>query len=442
MFPALLARALGGETVAVHGDVKSFFLAGDSRGWFGVDEGSLATLGLGEAEALEQLGLASPPFAQGVMSGRLKASTELGVVRAEAHWALAAQTTNTSTAVAGLGTGVGLTAPELVPLTWSPDTGDGLSFRHRLDRLVVSAKLPPVDLALGRQPVSFGVGRIFTPLDLVNPFHPATIDAEYKPGVDALRVDVYSGVATRLTVVGAWAGDPVVGKDRRDTDAPVLDELVLAASGQGTLGVTDVLVFAGVVRAEPVFGLGSASSLGPVGVHAEGTLTLPGDGEDPFVRAVAGADGRPTGTTTVLGEVYLQSLGATDPANYLAAASGPRFQRGELWQMGQLYGSVSLAQELTPLVHGSFSVISNLRDPSALLALGGSWSVADNADVGFGAWYGLGRAPETVDVSVIVDPTTQALLVALPDDDALAASVRSEFGLYPLVGYVQVRAYF
>lgn len=414
MAPLLLlwGPALAGEppVASLHGDVKTSFVAGAPVVW------------VGEAE---------DPYGQGGATARLKGVLERGPLRLEAHWAAAAQTSSSASAAGAMGSLSGAAAPELLPLTWAPDLGDGLSLQHGVDRLVLSAKLGPVDLALGRQPVSFGAGRIFTPLDLVNPFGPATIDTEYKPGVDALRVDAYAGVSTKVTVVGAWAGAPVLGEGARDPEAPVLDDVVLAASGQTTVGVTDLLGFVGLVRAEPVLGLGTVSALGPVGVHAEASLTLPEGDEGPFVRAVAGADGRPTAKTTLMAELYLQSFGATDPADYLEAVEDPRFQRGEIWQMGQLYGALAVAQEITPLVAANLSVIGNLRDPSALLSAGASWSIADDAELLFGGYLGLGAPPDPVDLAEL----------AL-DPGALAGSVNSEFGLYPSMGWLQVRTYF
>src|SRR5690606_33009553 len=114
-------------------------------------------------------------------------------------------------ALPGSGAGVGLTAPELVDLTWELEE-DAAVLRGRTDRLWVRGTFGRTDVTVGRQPVSFGTGVLFTPLDLVAPFHPATIDQEYKPGVDAARVDTYLGVAGALTAVAAWAGgdDPLV----------------------------------------------------------------------------------------------------------------------------------------------------------------------------------------------------------------------------------------
>ncbi len=439
-----LQAALAGEPLAVevHGDVKTFLVAGDARPWFGLSDAAAAAFaaeGVSEAEALDAYGLAAEPFSQGTGSARLKGTLTGGAIRVDVHWALAAQTPTADTGVAGLGTGVGLTAPELLPLSWSPDVGDGLVLRHRFDRLVLAARLPHVALALGRQPVSFGSGRFFTPLDLVNPFHPATIDPEYKPGVDAARVDVYAGTSGRVTAVAAWAGDPVIGDHARSADTPLIDDLVLAGTGQVTVGVSDLVGFVGSVHGEPVIGVGTESAVGAVGLHGEATFTLAAE-EGAFVRAVVGADGRPGATTSVSGEVYLQSFGATDPADYLAAAEGVRFARGEVWQLGQLYAAAAVGQELTPLVRVNASVVANLRDPSALLALGGSWSVADDAELGFGGYYGLGAAPDIVDLDLVIDPISGAPTLATTS--APGDAVNSEFGLYPGMVYVQLKVYF
>lgn len=439
----LAGLAAAGEDLALHGNVKSFFVAGDSRPWFELSDSARATveaMGLSEDEALAAYGLDAAPFAQGTTSARLTGMARWRVLRVDAHWAFAARSAAAATGLGGVATGVGLDAPELLPLTWTPDTGEALTVTHRVDRLVVSAALPHVDLALGRQAVSFGSGRFFTPLDLVNPFHPATIDTEYKPGVDALRADVYAGTAGRVTVVGAWAGDPIVGERARDPDVPVINDLVLAGTGQFLVGVTDLVGFVGLVHGEGVVGASSTSAIGPVGVHGDVTLSFPEDA-DPFVRVVIGADGRPTGTTSVSGEVYLQTFGATDPADYLAEAEAPRFTRGEVWQLGQWYAAVAVAQEVTPLVNLNLSAITNLRDPSALLVVGGAWSVADDAELGLGAYAGLGKAPDPVALDFGVDAAGTPTLLP-PTTEALAASVNSEFGLYPAMGFVQVKVYF
>lgn len=324
---------------------------------------------------------------------------------------------------AGAGAGVGLLAPELVQLTWTaPTTGDDLTIRGRTDRLWVRWSPPKLDITVGRQPITLGSGLVFTPMDVVNPFSPAIIDTEYKPGVDAVRIDAYAGVSTRITVVAAWTGDPIHDPDR---SAVSLRDLVLVTNGQATIGVTDVLWLAGYVREEGVFGAGLVGGIGPVALHGDVTLTLPAEEEresEPYVRAVVGADVRPTTTTTVSSEVYYAGLGSNDPDEYLAILSSPRFSRGEVWQVGRFYASLAVAQEITPLVSASLAAIMNLEDPSAFVAPALSWSISNNASLAAGAYVGIGPS--------------------LDLDDPMAPRFRSEFGAYPPAAFAQLRSYF
>ncbi|MEQ1503250.1 MAG: hypothetical protein ABMB14_13520 [Myxococcota bacterium] len=360
------------------------------------------------------------PVAQGIADGRLKLELRTDTLAIDVHHEVAA--------IGGVASGftvdagVGASAPEAVELSWVAADDPGLTVRGRTDRLMATIHLPSVDLTLGRQPISFGSGLVFTPFDLVAPFVPTTIDQEYKPGVDAARVDVFAGTAGRFTAVAAYAG------------SWDLDGTVLAAHGQVTVGVTDLRVLVAEVHADEVGGLGVTTAIGPVGAHLDATITGPDGGGDPFVRAVAGADGRPTAKSTVAAELYVQTLGAAAPRDYLLEALDPRFVRGELWLLGRYYAAVTGAYELTPLVTPSVALIANLADPSVLVAPSVQWSVGDESLVAVGATIGAGRRP---------DPVDPADLVGLPPAEALGAyGVRSEFGTYPVSAFLQMKAYF
>lgn len=389
---------------------------------------------------LKAFGLASFPYdhflmpedpsVTGIIDGRLNLSAAWGeVLELELAHAITASS-GSGSGGAGFSSGVGVTAPELVELTWVAFDGPGGRIQGRTDRFVLRAHLPQVDVAVGRQPVSFGNGMSFTPLDLVNPFTPAVIDQEYKPGVDAARVDAYVGTSARFTLVGAYQGDWS------------WEGTSLAAYGQATVGVTDVGLFLAEARATHVIGATMITSVGPVGLHSDVTVNLPHEGqdEDPFVRAVVGALGRPGEDTTLFGEVYLQTNGTFDKDEYLVVLQGERWGRGELWTAGKLYTAVGFTQKVLPLVDVNLSAIVNLRDPSALLVTGATFDVASNATVALGAYTGLGTRPDPVDVLDLVDPTTGT---PLPTNDALRKmGLQSEFGFYPPTVYVQVRTYF
>jgi len=388
------------EVVQLHGDVKTFFTA-----TFPYDSPILP----------------DDPTGQGVADGRLKLRIDAtDDLRFEVHHATTAITASSLAGLGGASTGVGLQAPEVVDLSWVAFDED-LTLRGRVDRLSARLTQGPLTMTVGRQPVSFGAGLAFTPLDLVNPFTPAVIDQEYKPGVDAARVDAYAGMS-QLTLVGAYAGDWS------------LPGTVLAAYGQTTVGVTDLGLFLGAVRGDGVIGTSVVTSVGPIGLHSDLSFTLREEGGDPFVRGVVGSLWRPGPDTTLGAEVYVQTLGGADPADYLTVAEDRRFGRSELWLFGRTYGSVTASHLLTPLVTLGGAIIMNVEDGSAFVAPTLGWSVANNTELGFGGFAGLGRRP-TVQTQAFTGPYGTPVEVDVPE-------LKSEFGTYPAVAFLQLKTYF
>ena len=376
--------------------------------------------------------------AQSFVDGRVKLDWTLSdSISIEAHHAITAGTpqyqTQLQTELEVMGvevdggattmmTGVGLQAPEAVELSWRMDDTD-LFLQGRTDRLFAQATVGKSTIRLGRQAISFGHGMVFNPMDLVQPFSIATIDNEYKAGIDALRVERYFGMAGQITGVVAYAGSWDV------------EGLTAVLNANGTFGWTDVSLFGGMVRSDRVLGTGVATSIGAVGLHSDVTLTMPSstntntDVEDPFVRLTTGAFWRPFPTSSVTVEYYYQSVGADNVADYLQFAQSDRYARGELWVMGQHYTSLAWAQEITALSSGSLAIIGNVVDASALVSPSLSLSVSDEVQLVAGGYIGIGERPKTTSVTEI-----------LLDSDAL--QVQSEFGMMPGSGFVQLKSYF
>ena len=74
----------------------------------------------------------------------------------------------------------------LMDLTKTLHDGNEDAAIHRLDRLWLGYTGNKTVVRLGRQALSWGNGLFFSPMDLVNPFDPTTIDTEYKTGDDML----------------------------------------------------------------------------------------------------------------------------------------------------------------------------------------------------------------------------------------------------------------
>lgn len=323
---------------------------------------------------------------------------------------------------------------EALPLSWTGYSEDGFTVSGRVDRMSLAFHARGFDVRFGRQPISFGTGFFFTPLDLLSPYGPQVVDREYKPGVDAVRFDAFIGASGRLTAV-------VGVVDPEDPDGSVV-----IGSGGFTVGLFDLDFFVAKHYRDLVLGLSTQGSVGPVGVHADLALRVPFTGEDPTVAAeptsvrfVLGANVMTERGMTLMAEISAQSAGTGDSGGYFAAAMDPRVRRGDRWTLGHLYAALSLTQELSPVFNLGAVTIVNLTDPSALIGPSLSWSVASNVDLVAGAFLALGKRPAEVDLFALLGSDGGPL----PIDEALAQlESGSEFGLMPHQAYLQLKLYF
>ncbi|HKA53297.1 MAG TPA: hypothetical protein VKJ47_06505 [Candidatus Binatia bacterium] len=313
---------------------------------------------------------------------------------------------------AGLFTGSSATNRQrlsLLPLDWTiKDTGS-LFWQHELDRLNVRFSFPAADIVVGRQAISWGVGRFWNPSDIFIGFSPVQIDREYKTGVDAVTMKVPLGSATQLETVYA-----AFGEDFRDQST--------GARVRTTVRKFDLGMMAAKSFTDFVTGPFFDGEIRGAGIRGEFTFTHNTTEPHPkeprtFFRAVSSADYRFANSLYMLFEYYYNGFGTTDPGEYTARAKSERRTRGEIFNVGRHYIGSSLEYELHPLVNVALSTQWNLLDQSVLLGPLLNISLSDEADLQTGAYFPFGTG-------------------------LVGQHVKSEYGLYPKVYYLQLRLYF
>ena len=320
------------------------------------------------------------------------------------------------------------------PFAWTAHDEEGFAVFGRVDRMSLAFHGAGVDVRFGRQPISFGSGYFFTPLDLLSPYAPQVVDREYKPGVDAVRFDLYFGMSGRLTGVVA----------RTRPEDP--DGFTVIGNGGFTAGLFDLDFFVAKHYRDMILGFSTKGSAGPVGLHGDLSLVVPFTGESPSesgeptqFRLVVGADGRSAKGTAVMAELYVQSFGSDDSKGYLRAAADSRVMRGDYWTLGHVYAALSITQEITPVFFVGGVTIANLADPSALVGPSLTWSIASGVDLAAGGFIAVGKRPPTVDLMSFFGedglPLSQDQILENLDS-------ASEFGLLPHQAYVQLKVYF
>jgi hypothetical protein len=376
-------------------------------------------------------GLLDEPTLDGSAAGvsvadlRLRAAVERGDWLSLAlHNSLTLTTSSLPLAAAGgpLALGQGRMPATLFPLDWNIEDGEQLTLTDRIDWAYARVTKGRFSLTVGRQPVTFGRGALWSPEDLVDPFSPVQIDSEFKPGVDAARLDVTLGSHATLAVLGV-AGDP----DRGNGVGISTGGSAALQRLEVTLGTTRVGVMTGYIRGDAVGAVDLFVDLDGADLHGELTATyVPDDSRRPFDhavfdRAVLGSTFQLSSKLNGTVETYWNGSGASETSDYEAVLASPRLQSGETYNLGRFYLGAVLDWTAHPLVHVAAASIMNVLDHSALIAPSVHFSASTNTMLIAGAFVPLG---------------------ASPDFTGAGPLARSEFALYPTLFHFDLKAYF
>lgn len=317
-----------------------------------------------------------------------------------------------------LALGQGRRAPLWAPLDWRLASSPHRELTDRIDWLWARYSQGPLQITLGRQPVTLGCGVLWTPVDLLAPFSPLQIDTEFKPGVDALRVDVQPTRRLSVTALGVLGRGSGPNDFRADPEGSAGLLRLEAALPRTHLGV-----MAGYIRRDRVVGLDATRDLGSANAHTAVTVTYVPEaerrvrGQAVFARALAGLTVQPGHDVNATLEAYYNGSGAAAPDQYLEELNDPRFQVGEVYNVGRWYSGLVLDWSPHPLMHLGAALLANLRDPSLLFSPQLRYEVAANTLIIAGAFVPAGRPPT-------------------------ATSAGSEYGLYPYFYHGDLKVYF
>lgn len=283
-----------------------------------------------------------------------------------------------------------------------------------VDRLRVEHDFGPVSLTVGRFPVNHSVTFLFTPNDFFAPFSATTLNKTYKPGVDAVRMDVGIGQLSDFEVLG------VLGSDA--AGVPAWSQSAVTARLQTVVAGFSGSVIGGKLAERWIVGGTLQGDIKGVSLRAEGHLGLPdkdGDGrlDGPLYGQVSARIeyAWPWHNLTVGAEYAFFSDGAKAASDYLARAT--RFYPDELPYLGRHYAGANLGIDLIPVLNLGVVGLVNAADGSGLTTVALTYNAANEVDLGLGLLAGWGRRPRVA------------------SDGAL--TLRSEFGTTPLAAFLQ-----
>jgi hypothetical protein len=294
---------------------------------------------------------------------------------------------------------------------WQKDTVNG---QMAVDRLRVHRAFGPVDVSVGRFPINHSVTFLFTPNDFFAPFSATTLNKTYKPGVDAVRVNVGLGALSGLEVLGVLGNGPN-GEPAWSSSAVTARLETVLAGFQGT-------IIGGKLAARWIVGGTIQGDIKGIGLRAEGHFGMPdadGDGhiDGPLYGQLAARieHSWPWHNATLGAEYAFFSDGAAHAADYLARAT--RLFPDELPYLGQHYAGVNAAIDIIAVLNLGVVGLVNAGDGSGITTVSLVYNASNEVDLSLGMLAGWGWRP-----------------IAGPDG---ALRLRSEVGATPITAFFQ-----
>jgi hypothetical protein len=253
---------------------------------------------------------------------------------------------------------------ELYDTVWDHTFSSSYRYRLKLHRFYAKMTAGPFTITLGRQQIRFGSGRLWNPLDILNPLSPTFVEGgEDQMGTDALRVEYYPGSVTEISLVYA----PKRIDNRLGDDIFANRNTNLIGRIRTTFGDTDIAAIGGRVAGKDLGGFDLATIFCD-GMLRGSVLYLSPDEEASYVIASVGYEYTFRNGLYLLSEVFYNESGLNRRENLSLAYAMVAAQEwdetsysllsNQFLTMNRYYLGLALGYDITPLLRGDlFSIV-------------------------------------------------------------------------------------
>lgn len=282
-----------------------------------------------------------------------------------------------------------------------------------VDRFNVQFSGNNIDIKLGRQPINLATTYYFTPNDLFAPFAAQTFYRNYKPGVDAARLDWQWGELSQLSVYAVLNYPTENSNSTSRQSSPNWRNTSVLARASTLIDTFELAVLFGQDQGDDIIGIDFQGELFEwLGVRGEGHLRFSDElGQSRDEKFSIALEHRFETSLTIRVEQFHQGSGAGRQQDHSLTRQNNRFY------LAKNYTALGASYEITPLLKGDAVWIYNQIDTSSLLALFTTYSLSDESELSLGANLPMGEQPKN-------------------------GMINSEFGSYPKSVTVEYRVYF
>ena len=323
--------------------------------------------------------LGFPSRNTGTGSARWIASNNLGALQFEAQ-AVLSFARGDDVALAALAAPLTPAAPPttLFNLSRTFTPGSNATATVAIDRLSVAYAGPNLVVRAGRQAITWGVGLVFHPGDIVAPFSPGAIDTSYKPGVDMIYAQYLFDSGADVQLIGV-------------PRAAVAGGSVLAAASTYALrftalsGSLDSSFTLARDRGDTVASFSLSGALGGAAWNAEVVhwALAAGGRQSAYVANLSNSGVIFDRNITYFAEYFHNPFGVASSValDALPTALSTRLGTGQLFTLGRDFLALGAQILLTPDIVVAPSALISLNDGSAVLAVAANYTLNDNTDL-------------------------------------------------------------
>ncbi len=310
---------------------------------------------------------------------------------------------------------------DFADLSCEPVYDDMSYYRMKLHRAYAKILLDKFTATIGRQQIRFGSGRLWNPLDILNPISPTYVEGpEDQKGTDALRLEYYPFDKTELGLI--------IDPKRMDNDEDIgklnSDNTNVLARFKTSLYETEIALMGGRVSHRLVGGADASTHLLDGLLRGSVLYAKPDPGRE-YAQASAGYEYNFSFGLYFLIEYFYNENGMNYNSN-LANAYERFVMEGmseaiyrklanQLLTWNQHYGGIALGYDITPLVRGELFSIYDFQGKGLYAAPSLKYNIVQNADLAIGVMkayrMGISRTPTDFE-SLINHPYFYFSLVA------------------------------
>ena len=242
----------------------------------------------------------------------------------------------------------------------------------KIDRLNFKTNFESADLRLGRQAISWGIGRFWQPTDVFGAFNANELVRDYKPGIDVLDLNFYPDAFSNINLVYAFSKNTDSNLGLRYS-RPVGENAYFSVI---TAHIENKLIVGGSLE----------SDWQGAGIRIESSFFPSSDNNHYAMYSVAGFDYQFSSEWLLTSEIYFNTIGANQPSDFKNVITTDYFQAGLLKQLSQQLFAASLQKSITPLISINYlwlnSILSkNKMRSSSLHQLSAVYSTGNESDI-------------------------------------------------------------